>query len=102
MNIKPGSAQDMNIKNTPHKSGGVKGKWDRMKMSPQEYKELSEKPDCPPYEEILKDIIQRDYNDMNRETAPLKQAEDAVLVDTTELTLEQSAARITEIIKERI
>ncbi|MBO5343815.1 MAG: (d)CMP kinase [Ruminococcus sp.] len=66
------------------------------------YKELSEKPDCPPYEEILKDIIQRDYNDMNRETAPLKQAEDAVLVDTTELTLEQSAARITEIIKERI
>ena len=66
------------------------------------YKELSEKPGCPPYEEILKDIIQRDYNDMNRETAPLKQAEDAVLVDTTELTLEQSAARITEIIKERI
>lgn len=66
------------------------------------YKELSEKPDCPSYEEILKDIIQRDYNDMNRETAPLKQAEDAVLVDTTELTLGQSAARITEIIKERI
>lgn len=66
------------------------------------YKELSKKPDCPSYEEILKDIIQRDYNDMNRETAPLKQAEDAVLVDTTELTLEQSAARITEIIKERV
>lgn len=66
------------------------------------FKELAEKPDCPTYEEILKDIIQRDYNDMNRETAPLKQAEDAVLVDTTELTLEQSAARITEIIKERV
>ncbi|MBR2955128.1 MAG: (d)CMP kinase [Ruminococcus sp.] len=47
------------------------------------FKELAEKPDCPTYEEILKDIIQRDYNDMNRETAPLKQAEDAVLVDTT-------------------
>lgn len=66
------------------------------------YKELSEKPDCPSYDEILKDIIQRDYNDMHRETAPLKQADDAVLVDTTELTLEQSAARISEIIKERI
>lgn len=66
------------------------------------FKELSEKPDCPTYEEILKDIIQRDYNDMNRETAPLKQAEDAVLVDTTELTLEQSAAKIAEIIKERV
>lgn len=66
------------------------------------FKELAEKPDCPTYEEILKDIIQRDYNDMNRETAPLKQAEDAVLVDTTELTLEQAAARIAEIIKERV
>lgn len=66
------------------------------------YKELSEKPDCSSYDEILKDIIQRDYNDMHRETAPLKQADDAVLVDTTELTLEQSAARISEIIKERI
>lgn len=66
------------------------------------FKELAEKPDCPTYEEILKDIIQRDYNDMNRETAPLKQAEDAVLVDTTELTLAQSAARIAEIIKERV
>ena len=66
------------------------------------FKELAEKPDCPTYEEILKDIIQRDYNDMNRETAPLKQAEDAVFVDTTDLTLEQSAARIAEIIKERV
>ncbi len=66
------------------------------------YKELSEKPDCPSYEEILRDINERDYQDMHRETAPLRQAEDAVLVDTTELTLEQSAAKITEIIKERI
>lgn len=66
------------------------------------YKELSEKPNCPPYEEILKDIIDRDYNDMHRETAPLKQAEDAVLVDTTELTLEQSAQRIAEIIKGKV
>lgn len=66
------------------------------------YKELSEKPNCPSYEEILKDINDRDYQDMHRETAPLKQAEDAVLVDTTELTLEQSAAKIAEIIKERI
>lgn len=66
------------------------------------FKELSEKPDCPPYEEILRDIIQRDYQDMNRETAPLKQAEDAILVDTTELTLEQSAQKIAEIIREKI
>ena len=49
------------------------------------YKELSEKPDCPTYQEILDDIIKRDYQDMHRETAPLKQAEDAVLVAGTEL-----------------
>ena len=65
------------------------------------YKELSVKPDCPPYEEILKDIIQRDYQDMNRETSPLRQAEDAILVDTTELNLEQSADEIVRIISER-
>lgn len=66
------------------------------------YKELAEKPDCPPYEDILKDIIQRDYQDMHRETAPLRQADDAVLVDTTNLNLEQSAEEIVRIITERI
>ncbi|MBQ6168464.1 MAG: (d)CMP kinase [Ruminococcus sp.] len=66
------------------------------------YKELSEKPDCPTYKEILDDIIKRDYQDMHRETAPLKQAEDAVLVDTTELNLEESAAAIVKIINEKI
>lgn len=66
------------------------------------FKELSEKPDCPPYEDILKDIIQRDYQDMHRETAPLKQAEDAVLVDTTSLNLEESAIEIVRIITEKI
>jgi len=38
--------------------------------------------------EIEKDIIERDYRDMNRETSPLKQAEDAVLVDTSDLDIE--------------
>lgn len=66
------------------------------------YKELSEKPDCPPYEDILKDIIQRDYQDMHREIAPLKQADDAVLVDTTSLDLEQSAEAIVKIICDKI
>lgn len=66
------------------------------------YKELAEKPDCPSYQEILYDIIKRDYQDMHRETAPLKQAEDAVLVDTTTLNLEESANEIVRIITEKI
>lgn len=65
------------------------------------YKELTEKPDCPSYQEILDDIIKRDYQDIHRETAPLKQAEDAVLVDTTNLDLEGSANEIIRIITEK-
>ncbi|MBQ7027897.1 MAG: (d)CMP kinase [Ruminococcus sp.] len=65
------------------------------------FRELSEKHDCPPYEVILKDIIQRDYQDMNRETSPLRQAEDAILVDTTSLNLEESAEEILRIIREK-
>lgn len=65
------------------------------------YRELADKLNCPCYEEILSDIIERDHNDMNRPVAPLKQAEDAVLVDTTNLTLEQSAAEIIRIITEK-
>ena len=75
--------------------------------SPQEranrrYKELSLKENCPTYEQILNDIIERDKNDMNRSVAPLKQADDAVLVDTTSLDLQQSAAKIREINKKKI
>lgn len=66
------------------------------------FKELSEKPDCPSYDDILKDIIQRDYQDMHRETSPLKQADDAVLVDTTKLDLDESANEIIRIINEKI
>ncbi len=66
------------------------------------YKELSEKPGCPTYQEILDDIIRRDYQDMHRETAPLKQAEDAVLVDSTNLSLDEVVAEITRMIRERI
>ena len=65
------------------------------------YKELADKPNCPCYEKILSDIIERDKNDMNRPVAPLKQADDAVLVDTTNLTLEQSADKIIKIITEK-
>ena len=54
------------------------------------FKELREKGDKSTYEEVLSDIKQRDYNDMHREIAPLKKADDAVEVDTTSFTLEES------------
>ena len=51
---------------------------------------------------ILQEIIQRDEQDMNRPIAPLKQAEDAVLVDTSELDLEQSIDAIKRIVEEKV
>ena len=63
------------------------------------YLELKDKPDAPSYEEVLADIIKRDHDDSTREIAPLKQADDAVLCDTTELTLEQSVDKIIAMIK---
>ena len=46
------------------------------------------------YDQLLQEIIQRDYNDSHRETAPLKPAEDAVLLDSSDLTLEEVVDRI--------
>ena len=54
------------------------------------YLELQEKGDRSPYEIVLQDMISRDENDKNRSYAPLKQAEDAKLIDTTSLSLEES------------
>ena len=54
------------------------------------------------YEQTLKDIKQRDYQDMNRPIAPLKQAEDAVLVDTSEMSIEQVLSTIQTIVREKI
>ena len=53
------------------------------------YEELQAKGvDCD-LDEIEKDIIERDYRDMNRAESPLKQAEDAILVDTSDMTIDQ-------------
>lgn len=65
------------------------------------FKELAEKPDCPTFEQVLADIKQRDYNDMHRDISPLKQAEDAVLADTSELDLDGAIALVMSLIKEK-
>lgn len=65
------------------------------------YKELIEKGMDVKFEDVLDDVKTRDYNDSHREIAPLKQADDAVLADTTELDLQGSIDLIVSIIKER-
>ena len=64
--------------------------------------ELQEKNDPATFDEVLEDMKQRDYNDTHRPVAPLRQAEDAVLVDTTELDYNGSVAAILAVIKEKI
>ena len=51
---------------------------------------------------ILKEIIQRDAQDMNRSIAPLRQAEDAVLIDNSYLDAEETMARMLEIARQRL
>ncbi len=64
-------------------------------------RDLEEKGEAVDYDEVLQMIIKRDYQDSHRETAPLKPADDSILIDTTELDLEQSADKIISVIAER-
>ena len=57
-------------------------------------KELEEKGMPQPYEDVLKEMVERDYQDTHRAASPLQAAEDAVRVDTSALTLEQSVAEM--------
>ena len=54
------------------------------------------------FEDVLTDVKQRDYQDTHRAAAPLKQADDAVLLDTSELNFEQSFEAMKKIITEKV
>jgi len=64
--------------------------------------ELEAKGETADFEEIKKMIIQRDYNDMNREHSPLKKADDAVVLDSTSMTVEEVQQAILDIVQERV
>lgn len=65
------------------------------------YLELCEKGQQVTFDQVLHDIRQRDLQDSTRAVAPLKQADDAVLLDTSDITLEQSIEAVLRIIRER-
>lgn len=66
------------------------------------YKELIEKGEAADLEQIEADIIERDTRDMNRAIAPLKQAEDATLVDSSDMSIDEVVEAILTIAKNRI
>ena len=66
------------------------------------YQELLRKGQHPVLQDIEKDIEARDYQDMHRETSPLCQASDAVLIDSSSLTIDEVAARIVDLAHARM
>ena len=61
-------------------------------------KELVERGTPRPYEEVLQEMIDRDWADTHRETAPLRQADDAILVDTSDIGFDESKALLLDVI----
>lgn len=66
------------------------------------YRELVERGEQCSLEEIAHDIEERDYRDMHRETAPLRQAADAVRIDSSDMTIKQVTAEIVRMAQERM
>lgn len=66
------------------------------------YLELREKGQQVTRESVLHDVVERDRQDMTRAVAPLRQAADAVLLDTSDMTLEQSIQAVLQIIEKKI
>ena len=64
------------------------------------YDQIKNLPDSPSYDEILKDLRMRDYQDVHRKIAPLKPAKDSIIMDTSEMTLEQTIEKCVQIIQE--
>ena len=64
--------------------------------------ELLEKGMDVKYEDVLNDIIERDYNDSHREIAPLKPASDSVIADTSDYTLEEAIENLLQIIRGKL
>lgn len=65
------------------------------------YRELSEKGEKPVLKEIERDIEERDYRDMHREISPLKQAEDAVLLDSSDMGIDEVVETVLRLKKEK-
>ncbi len=66
------------------------------------YKELIEKGEQVTFEDVLADMVKRDYDDAHRAASPLRKAEDAIEVDTGELTLEESIAKMKAVILQNL
>ena len=65
-------------------------------------KQLEESGGNQTYEQVLAEIIERDWRDSHREVSPMRQAPDAVRVDTSDMTLEQSIQTVVDLARQAI
>lgn len=63
------------------------------------YEQLKDTPECPTFEQLLRELNERDYADINREYGALLPAEDSIIIDNTNETLEQTLDRCEGIVK---
>lgn len=73
---------------------------DAQERARRRYVQQMEKGDATPYEQVLRELNARDEQDMNRKTTPLRRAEDAVLVDSTHMTQEETVEAIIDIVED--
>ncbi len=66
------------------------------------YLELTEKGQSVDRDALLADIVKRDYNDSHREVAPLKQADDAILLDTTDMSIQEVVDKVISIVEDKL
>lgn len=66
------------------------------------YEQIKDKPNSPTYDEILKDLRERDYKDEHRSVAPLKPAKDSIIIDTSNMNLDATVDYCLKIIKSKV
>lgn len=64
--------------------------------------QIQEKDKCETFESVLEDLKERDYRDENREVAPLKPAEDSIIIDNTKMSIEENVEKCLQIIAKKI
>lgn len=66
------------------------------------YKELLAKGEQPEFADVLKDVLERDYRDTHRAVSPLRKADDAIVIDNSDMTPDEQMAKVMQIVRQRL
>jgi len=74
---------------------------DPMERAKRRYRELLQKGVNVVFDDVYKDMVERDLKDQNRSSSPLKKADDAVEIDTTTMSIDEVVEKVSQILKEK-